>query len=103
MTSTLDRKCLKILGDAVSQTVGTGFVHAAIAKAADSLASNDREQAGKAFRLLSAKETRKVRSQALGDSEFHRDHGEIPDPLLDSMGNPAFAHVRHSARKVGNA
>ncbi len=88
MTATLERKCLKILGDAVNQTVGTGFVHAAIAKAADTLSSNDREQADKAFRLLSAKETRKVRSRALEDAELLHEHGEIPDPLLESIGSP---------------
>lgn len=103
MTSTLERKCLEILGEAVSRTVGTGFVHAAIAKAAASLSLGDREQAGKAFRLLSAKETRKVRSRAVEDAEILREHGEIPDPLLEAMGNPAYAHVRHAARKLGNA
>lgn len=103
MTSPLDRKCLEILGEAVSRTVGAGFVHAAITKAAGSLALGDREQAGKAFRLLSPKETRKVRSEALEEAEFLRDHGEIPDPLLESMSNPAYAHVRHTARKLGNA
>jgi hypothetical protein len=101
MTTTLERKCLKILGDAVNETVGTGFVHAAISKAADSLEGNDRVQADKAFRLLSAKETRKVRSRALEDAELLRDHGEIPDPLADSESNPDYAHVRHTARKLG--
>ena len=102
MTSTLERRCLEILGDAVNRTVGTGFVHAAVAKAADSLATGDRDQADKAFRLLSAKETRKFRSQALEDAEFLRDHGEIPDPLLDSMSNPDYADIRHTSRKLGN-
>lgn len=103
MHSTLERKCLEILGEAVSNTVGTGFVHAAISKAATSLSLGDREQADKAFRLLSAKETRKVRSRAVEDAELLRDHGEIADPLLETMGNPAYAHVRHAAHKVGNA
>jgi hypothetical protein len=30
-----------------------------------------------------------------------RDHGEIPDPLLETMSNPAYAQIRHSARKLG--
>jgi hypothetical protein len=77
-------------------------VHAAIAKAAASLTIKDREKAGKAFRLLSAKETRKVQSRALEDAELLREHGEIPDPMLGSMGNPAYAQIRHSARKLGN-
>jgi hypothetical protein len=101
MSSTLERKCLEILGEAVNRTVGTGFVHAAIAKAAASLTNGDREKAGKAFKLLSAKETRKVRSRALEDAGLLRDHGEIPDPLLETMSNPAYAQIRHSARKLG--
>lgn len=103
MSSTLEKKCLEILGDAVNRTVGTGFVHAAIAKAAESLSLGDREKAGKAFRLLSAKETRKVQSRALEDAELLRDHGEFPDPLLDDAANPAFAQIRHASRKLGNA
>jgi hypothetical protein len=103
MRSTLERKCLEILGEAVSRTVGTGFVHAAIAKAAASLTLGDQELASKAFRLLSAKETRKVRSRALEDAELLQEHGEIADPLLETMGNPAYAHVRHAAHKLGGS
>lgn len=103
MATVLERKCLEILGEAVSRTVGEGFVLAAIAKAAASLSSDDREKAGKAFRLLSPKETRKVHVHARENAEFLRDYGEIPDPLQDAMGNPDYAHVRHAARKLGTA
>jgi len=102
MTSTLERKCLEILGEAVNRTVGTGFVHAAVSKAAESLSSGDREKAGKAFKLLSGKETRKVQSRALEDAELLRDHGEFADPMGDSEANPAFAQIRHASRKLGN-
>lgn len=102
MSSTLERKCLEILGEAVSRTVGTGFVHAAIAKAAESLSSGDREKAGKAFKLLSGKETRKVRTRAIEDAELLRDHGEMPDLMGDNVANPAFAQIRHAAHKLGN-
>ena len=102
MSPVLEKKCLEILGEAVNRTVGTGFVHAAIAKAATSLSSGDREKAGKAFKLLSGKETRKVRSRALEDAELLRDHGEFADPLAESQANPDFADIRHAARKLGN-
>ena len=52
MTPNLEAKCLEVLADAVSRTVGTGFVHAAVIKAAESLDEADRDKASKAFQLL---------------------------------------------------
>lgn len=97
-----DKKCFEILADAVNRTVGTGFVHAAIMKAANSQTKHDRDQAGRAFRLLSARETRQVRSQALEEAEFFRDHGEIPDPMMDFASNPAYGDIRHKSTKLGH-
>ena len=103
MTPNLEAKCLEVLADAVSRTVGTGFVHAAVIKAAESLDEADHDKASKAFQLLSPRETQQVRSQAIGDAEFLRDQGEIPDPLLEDIGNPAYAHVRHTSQNSGGA
>ena len=64
MEQNYERKCFEILADAVNRTVGTGFVYAAIMKAANSLTKNDFDQAGKAFRLLSSRETRRRLSTA---------------------------------------
>src|SRR3546814_4153709 len=48
----IEKKALEILADAVDRTVGTGFVHAAVLKAAQTLAAHDYRQADKAFRML---------------------------------------------------
>src|SRR3546814_5536159 len=46
----IEKKALEILADAVDRTIGTGFVHAAVLKAAQTLAAHDYRQADKAFR-----------------------------------------------------
>ena len=80
-----DRKALEILADAVDRTVGTGFVHAAVVKAANTLAEIDRRQAGKAFDMLNPRETRKVRSTAIESAELFRQFGDIDDPVEDFL------------------
>src|SRR3546814_991076 len=80
----IEKKALEILADAVDRTVGTGFVHAAVLKAAQTLAAHDYRQADKAFRLLNPRETRKVKSTAIESAELFQkfgDYDEAPSEL----------------------
>lgn len=96
-----DRKALEILADAVDRTVGTGFVHAAVAKAAQTLADNDRRHAGKAFGMLNSRETSKVRSTALESAELFRQFGDLDDPIADLSPDPRLRDIRSRSAKLG--
>ncbi len=101
MDSNLERKCLEILADAVDETIGSGFVHTAIVKASVSLASSDLQKADSAFRLLTPRESTKIRSTALDHASTLRDFGDYSDPFADAFSNPKFGHIRSSSRKLG--
>ena len=96
-----DRKALEILADAVDRTVGTGFVHAAVVKAAHTLAAIDRQHAGKAFGMLNPRETRKVQSTAIESAELFRQFGDIDDPIEDMRPDPRLAGSRARSAKLG--
>ncbi|MCR9072412.1 MAG: hypothetical protein NXI18_11885 [Alphaproteobacteria bacterium] len=96
-----DRKALEILADALDRTVGTGFVHAAVVKAANTLAENDRRQAGKAFDMLNSRESRKVRSTAIESAELFRQFGDIDDPIEDFAPDPRLSQIRSRSAKLG--
>lgn len=96
-----DRKALEILADAVDRTIGTGFVHAAVVKAAHSLAETDRRQAGKAFDMLNSRESRKVKSTAIESAELFRQFGDIDDPISDLAPDPRLNDIRARSAKLG--
>ena len=96
-----DRKALEILADAVDRTVGTGFVHAAVVKAANTLAEIDRKHAGKAFGMLNPRETRKVHSTAIESAELFRQFGDIDDPVTDLPPDPRLSNIRSRSSKLG--
>lgn len=95
------RKALEILADAVDRTVGTGFVHAAVVKAANSLAEIDRRHAGKAFDMLNPRETRKVKTTAIESAELFRQFGDIDDPIGDLPPDPKLSDIRSRSSKLG--
>jgi hypothetical protein len=99
--SDTDRKALEILADALDRTVGTGFVHAAVVKAAHTLAETDRRHAGKAFDMLNSRETRKVRSTAIESAELFRQFGDIDDPIGDLAPDPRLSDIRSRSSKLG--
>lgn len=99
--SDTDRKALEILADALDRTVGTGFVHAAVEKAAHTLAETDRRHAGKAFDMLNSRETRKVRSTAIESAELFRQFGDIDDPIGDLAPDPRLSDIRSRSSKLG--
>lgn len=96
-----DRKALEILADAVDRTVGSGFVHAAVVKAAHTLADTDRQHAGKAFDMLNSRESRKVRSTAIESAELFRQFGDIDDPVEDFAPDPRLSDIRARSAKLG--
>ncbi|MDF1792724.1 MAG: hypothetical protein P1U88_12480 [Thalassobaculaceae bacterium] len=96
-----DRKALEILADAVDRTIGTGFVHAAVVKAAHTLAETDRRHAGKAFDMLNSRESRKVKSTAIESAELFRQFGDIDDPIGDIAPDPRFSDIRSRSAKLG--
>lgn len=97
-----DRISLEILADAVDRTVGTGFVHEAIARAAKTLENKEYQEANKAFRMLNARETRKVEKTALESATIYAEHGEYTDPMDEMKPNPAFGDIRSRSVKLGN-
>ncbi len=101
MKPDVEKTCLKILADAVDRTVGNGFVHNAITRAAESLENGDFEKAGKAFQMLSRRESVRVRDSALEGAGIYRDFGEYDDPLGDLGSNPSFEHIRSRSVKLG--
>ena len=101
MKPDVEKACLKILADAVDRTVGSGFVHTAITRAAESLENADYEKAGKAFRMLSPRESVRVRDSALEGAGIYREFGEYDDPLEQLGGNPSFNHIRARSFKLG--
>lgn len=101
--SKTERKALEILADAVDRTVGTGFVHAAVLKAAQTLAAHDYRQADKAFRMLNPRETRKVRSTAIESAELFNKFGEYADPMVDMPPDPRLKTIRARSTKLGAA
>lgn len=92
---------MEILADAVDRTVGTGFVHAAVVKAANTLADTDRRHAGKAFGMLNSRETRKVRSTAMESAELYRQFGDLDDPISDLAPDPRLNDIRSRSAKLG--
>ncbi|MEQ8334360.1 hypothetical protein [Nisaea sp.] len=98
----VERKSLEILAEAVDRTVGTGFVHAAIAKAAKTLAEKEFSAADKAFRMLNPRETRKVEKTALESASILAEHGEYTDPTDDMNPNPKFGDIRARSVKLGS-
>lgn len=97
----LERKALEILADAVDRTVGTGFVHAAVLKASQTLAAHDFRQADKAFRMLNPRETRKVKSTAIESAELFQKFGEYSDALSDMPPDPRLRDIRSRSTKLG--
>lgn len=97
------KKALEILADAVDRTVGTGFVHAAVLKAAQTLAAHDYRQADKAFRMLNPRETRKVKSTAIESAELLHQFGEYNDGLNDMAPDPRLRDIRARSTKLGAA
>ncbi|UUX49795.1 hypothetical protein NUH88_20675 [Nisaea acidiphila] len=98
----VERKSLEILAEAVDRTVGTGFVHEAIAKAAKSLETKAYSDADKAFRMLNPRETRKVEKTALENATIFAEHGEYSDPMSDMNPNPKFDDIRSRSVKLGS-
>jgi len=98
----VEKQALEILADAVDRTVGTGFVHAAIVKAASTLAPLDYKQADKAFRMLNPRETRKVQDTAIESAELMREFGDYTDPTSGLGADPKFRHIRSRSAKLGN-
>ena len=96
-----ERKALEILADAVDRTVGTGFVHAAVVKAANTLAEIDRRHAGKAFGMLNPRETRKVQNTAIESAELFRQFGDIGDPIGELPPDPRLSNIRSRSSKLG--
>jgi hypothetical protein len=96
-----DRKALEILADAVDRTVGTGFVHAAVLKASQTLAKGDRRQAGKAFNMLDPRETSRVRSTAIESAELYRQFGDSDDPVAELAPDPRLSVIRSRSSKLG--
>ena len=98
----VERKSLEILADAVDRTVGVGFVHTAISKAAETLETKEFSAADKAFRMLNSRETRKVEATAIENAQIYADHGEYSDPVEDMKPNPEFGEIRSTSRKLGS-
>ncbi len=101
MSSEIDRKALQILAEAVDRTVGTGFVHAAVVKAAQTFGEVERRQAGKAFGMLSSRENYKVRSSAVESAELYRAFGDYDDPIGDLSPDPRLRDIRARSAKLG--
>jgi len=99
----LEKRALEILAEAVDRTVGTGFVHAAVLKAAQTLAAHDYRQADKAFRMLNPRETVKVRSTAIETAELYRQFGEYEEPLPQIPPDPRLRDIRSRSAKLGTA
>lgn len=97
----IEKKALEILADAVDRTVGTGFVHAAVLKAAQTLAAHDYRQADKAFRMLNPRETRKVKSTAIESAELLHKFGEYSDGIEDMAPDPRLREIRSRSTKLG--
>lgn len=98
----VERKSLEILADAVDRTVGSGFVHAAISKAAKTLEPKEFNAADKAFRMLNPRETRKVEKSALESASILAEHGDYSDPTEDMKPNPDFGDIRARSVKLGS-
>lgn len=99
----VERKALEILANAVDRTVGTGFVHAAVVKASQTLTEKDVGKANKAFKMLDSRETRRVRFKAVEAAGMYKELGEgegsegaPPEP------NPRFANFRSRSAKLGS-
>lgn len=99
----IEKKALEILADAVDRTVGTGFVHAAVLKAAQTLAAHDYRQADKAFRMLNPRETRKVKSTAIENAELYQKFGDYDGTLSDLQPDPRLREIRARSTKLGTA
>ena len=101
LNAKIEKKALEILADAVDRTVGTGFVHAAVLKAAQTLAAHDFRQADKAFRMLNPRETRKVKSTAMESAELLSKFCEYNDALEDLPPDPRLRDIRSRSTKLG--
>lgn len=97
----LEKKALEILADAVDRTVGTGFVHAAVLKASQTLAAHDYRQADKAFRMLNPRETRKVKSTAIESAELFQKFGDYDDAMTELAPDPRLRDIRSRSTKLG--
>lgn len=100
-STTLEKKALQILAEAVDRTVGTGFVHAAVLKAAHTLAAHDYRQADKAFRMLNPRETLKVKLTAIESAELYSQFGEYDDPMKEVQPDPRLRDIRSRSAKLG--
>lgn len=96
-----EKKALEILADAVDRTVGTGFVHAAVLKAANTLAEHDYRQADRAFRMLNFRETNKVRVVAVESAEMFRQYGDYDGSISDLAPDPRLNDIRAKSTKLG--
>ncbi|NQW09866.1 MAG: hypothetical protein HQ481_08325 [Alphaproteobacteria bacterium] len=96
-----EKKALEILADAVDRTVGTGFVHAAVLKAAQTLADHDYRQAGRAFRMLNFRETGKVKVVATESAEMFRQYGDYDGSVSDLAPDPRLNDIRAKSTKLG--
>lgn len=97
----IEKKALEILADAVDRTVGTGFVHAAVLKAAQTLAAHDFRQADKAFRMLNPRETRKVKSTAIETAGLYHKFGEYNEALTEMPPDPRLRDIRARSTRLG--
>jgi hypothetical protein len=98
----IEKVALGILADAVDRTVGTGFVHAAITRAASTLESSDVSQADRAFRMLNPRECKKVRDTAIENAELYRDFGDYSDPTDELSPDPRLKDIRAKSSKLGS-
>jgi hypothetical protein len=98
----VEKVALGILADAVDRTVGTGFVHAAITRAASTLERADVSQADRAFRMLNPRECKKVRDTAIENAELFRDFGEYSDPIDELSPDPRLKDIRSKSAKLGS-
>jgi len=97
----VEKRALEILADAVDRTVGTGFVHAAVLKAAQTLAAHDFRQADKAFRMLNRRETSKVKSTAIESAELYHKFGDYDEALTEMAPDPRLRDIRARSTKLG--
>lgn len=98
----IEKKALEILADAVDRTVGTGFVHAAVLKASQTMADHDYRQADRAFRMLNPRETTKVRSTAEESAMLFKQYGDDDVGLAELSPDPSLKNIRSRSTKLGS-
>lgn len=101
VSTATEKKALEILADAVDRTVGTGFVHAAVLKASQTLEAHDYRQADRAFRMLNFRETGKVKVVAIESAEIFRQYGDYDGAVGDLTPDPNLTDIRAKSTKLG--